>query len=155
MRIAYGYNRDPKALAKLGCDRVYSDNDKTKRLDRGYMIDKAGIKSGDVVVVIALGDLGRGKEATKIANMITAQGGSVEVEPDEIPRKRGRPQKRVLSPEADARLKAHWLHGADPNSVFDAAKDELGEVPPRSWFSRRYGNRDGSTPKGLKRKAVV
>ncbi len=155
MRIAYLFNRDSKKIDDMNVDRVYADTDKTKRMDRGYMIDKGGIVAGDVVVVCGLKDLG----GPRIQRMIEALGATVEVvETDDKKRPQGRPPRWVFTDDEMELLAVLWYHAGDPNLVFERSNQMLlakgikGGPPNRKWFERRLGPRDGSR-KPEKRKA--
>lgn len=147
MRIAYLFNRDSKKIDDMKADRVYADNDKTKRVDRSYLLDKGGIVEGDVIVVRQLKDLG----GNRIQRMIEAKGATVEVvTTDDKVRQRGRPTKWTFSASDMEALSYLWYYAGDPNQVFVRANEMLvlrgiKDGPPnRKWFERQFGPRDGS-----------
>lgn len=129
----------------MNCDKVFQDTAKTRRMDRGFMIDTVMVE-GDVVCVRQLSDLGRGQEGARIRRLIDSKGASVEVvESDTSKRTRGRPSKFSPTDDERALLEALWYHAADPGIVFERAKQiNKGKDVSRHWFFRQFGPRDGS-----------
>lgn len=155
MRIAYLFNRDSKKIEDMEVERVYADTDKTKRMDRMYMIDRGGIVAGDVVVVRQLVDLG----GPRIQRMIEGLGATIEVvATDDKKRPRGRPTRWEFDDQMMELLAALWYGAGDPDQVFQRADQDLRSrgitdgPPNRKWFERQFGPRDGSR-KPKKRKA--
>ena len=88
--IAYGHNRSDRELRKLGFEyekgKVFIDGKGTDRAELTAML--AACRSGVVVVMIQLSDLGPGAKANQMRKAIEATGATVHVPEKEL-QKRG------------------------------------------------------------------
>lgn len=78
MILGYGYERDPADLRAQGAERVWIDTAKSERQERSDLIQVA-LRRNDVVVILARGDLGQGREIPMIEGMIAERGGTIRV----------------------------------------------------------------------------
>jgi len=158
MKNAYGHNRDPKDFAHVPYDeaRLFIDHNGTRdHLDE--LINRGGTRKGDVVYVLAVGDLGKGVAARKAVALIEDKGVSVVVcEPPEgsnpkpsVPR--GRPAFRpdlFVDPDnpdfdLDATLREMWGNPIryTQKYVLSYASEKMGKAITRNQMNHRYGNR--------------
>ena len=62
MRVGYGYSRHEDDFKGADVERVWIDHKGTERLERADMLREGGLRSGDTLVLLSAGDLGRGGE---------------------------------------------------------------------------------------------
>lgn len=138
----YGYNRSEKD-APEGCEKFWLDDHTTHRQERDDMILSLDPDAGDVVVVLAKGDLGKGAEAAGIVSAIEAKGASVEVhKPEKMPETRGRPPNFNPTPEQDRKIKRLYKSYQVMSYVLMRATDIMEGFPVKAHhLKRRYGNR--------------
>jgi hypothetical protein len=139
MKMFYGYKRAPKD-APADCEKVWLDDAKTGRQERGDMM--LSLSDGDIVVVLAQSDLGRGAEVKAIVAGIEAAGASLSVGPPEvIPAQRGRPPMFAPDPEQDRKIRALYHSYNVMSYVLDRASAIMGWPVQAHHLKRRYGNR--------------
>lgn len=149
MRFGYGYMRREADFAHLDVDKekLFIDGENTERLERAAMLN-GGLRPGDVLVLLARGDLGPGKKANEIAQLVADLGATIEI--NEVIRPRGRPgPKPKWEPTDDARFRRLWKDRTlDGPYVIRLACEDAG-VPAteenrelfRGRLNRRYGTR--------------
>lgn len=112
-----------------------------ERRDLGDLL--RDVRKGDVVLVHAIGDLGRGRGLTAVRNKIEAAGATVRVL-ERAPGKPGRP--RTFTPDAaqDAALRELWLSRPELQGrwLLKAAAEIMGYEVERHQLYNRYGARD-------------
>lgn len=131
LRIAYGYGRRPADFAHVERDDLYLDGPGTERMERRAMIrEKLRRGAGDVVILLAPGDLGEGKGLALIRAELDAMGATLEIAPPPAPAERnkpGRPPACDLTPEQHERFGALWRDRAvDGGYVVTKACAEAG-----------------------------
>lgn len=112
-RIGYGFNRTARAFEAAGVDDAFIDTDRTGRGERQLMF-RVGLRRGDTLVLLALGDLGAGKGLRNLRAELEAKGVTVEVHkpaPAE-PKPMGRPSAAGLDDETWERLRVMWTDPA-------------------------------------------
>ena len=160
MKIGYGINRRVSDFAKAGLDldgfqepRVWIDTDIVARPAFSEML--MGLESGDVVVVLALSDLGKGGFGQSAGlRMVEANGGTVEVvdsaTPPPAPRKPG-PKPRW--PEIDAQTikdgAAMWFN---PDIYAPGAALKVFHDAGFGWVTRNHLNSNLGPRNGPKSK---
>lgn len=147
MRVAYGFKRREGDFADLQVERVFIDGEDSERSERHAMLN-GGLRSGDTLVLLALGDLAPGKTVHALVEEVEKIGAGIEI--NEPIRPRGRPgPKPSWEPKDDARLNRLWHDmTVDGPYVLRLACEDAG-VPPtdenralfRSRLVRRYGTR--------------
>lgn len=153
LRIAYGYKRREADFAHVAYDDIYLDGPKTERVERRRMIrERMRRGHGDVVVLIAPGDLGSGNGLALIKAEIEKLGATIEVAEPAVAEtgKRGRKPACDLTDEQAERFGALWRDPAvDGGYIVTKACQEAGADPKdqrvrrmmRSRLVRRFGNR--------------
>lgn len=149
-RLAYGYERSRSDFSGLGVQAGYFDGPKTNRSERQEMMK--WLRRGDVVVVLAMSDLGAGKGLRNLLAEIEAKGATVEVaKPLRTEEKAaGRPARWNPDPEQDERFRGLWADvSVDGAYIIDEACKLTGENANdpkvrervRQRLNRRYGAR--------------
>jgi len=147
MKIAYIYKRHALDAEGLGAEKLFADDEKTDRIGRSAMIDGEGVRRGDTLMLRALSDLGKPKEAARLQQMIEAMGVTIEVMPLPTPPK---PVRKVwLSPTAKQKQKlcVLWYSSIPPNAALNGAEHVMGRKVSRAQMNRLCGKRDGSSKK--------
>ena len=92
-----------------GVPRLFLDDSKSNRADLVAMLS-TGIRKGHTVVVLALGDLGKGFAIATTKKAIADAGASLDVieAPTPEPRKRGPKPRFAPTPEQRAELVRYW-----------------------------------------------
>lgn len=150
MRIGYGFKRTSPDFTRAQVDRLYIDTPDTDRAERADML-MLGLRRGDVLVLLAPGDLGRGAELPPLRRLLEERGVTVEVLPAEEPtRPRGRPTGFDPTPEQDEKIKRLWYQIGvyQMKHVLQRAEEIYGAPVSRNQLDRRYGPRNGSMPGG-------
>lgn len=150
MRIGYGFNRSSGDFVRARIDRLYIDTRDTERAERSDML-RVGIRSGDTLVLLAKGDLGRGAELPPIRRRLAERGVSIEVYKDDTERRApGRPADFNPSPTQDKRIRSLWYDVGvyTLKHVIQRATEIYGSPVSRNQLDRRYGPRNGSMPDG-------
>ncbi len=145
MRIAYGYERAESLFKDLDCDRVLLDTAKTHRMERASLFAPGMMRAGDTVVLLALGDLGRGFGLAKFQAMLEQHGVGIEVcPPEKVEGMRGRPSKFNPDPTQDDQIRTLWHTRAYTLAyVLKRAGEIMGHSVERHQLSHRYGRRNG------------
>lgn len=140
----------------MGAEKTFADYTKTDRADLIDMIEKRGIREGDVVCVRAVGDFGTGAESKRIQDKIAAMGVKIEVIP-------GKDAKRLphRPPKVEFDTIQEWQRSFDlwtspypePEALARIGAIAGGEVD-QNWANYRFGPRSGKAYKD-KRKAMV
>ena len=102
----------------------------------------AGLRRGDTLVLLAKGDLGRGREITAVRRALSGRGVEIEIVGlGGPPNPRGRPGFSP-SEEHDRELHRLWMKPAlyTPGYVIQAAEDR-GHNVTRQQLYYRYGSR--------------
>ena len=139
MRHFYGYQRQPKD-APAGVDHVWLDYPETHRQARVDLIEM-GVRAGDTVEVVQIGDLGHGREATAMRAAIEAKGATVSIIPGPPPAPRGRPAIFDPAPEVDRKIERLYRSPAVLSHVIEKASEWMGWPVKRHHLVRRYGRR--------------
>jgi hypothetical protein len=108
VKFGYGINRTIAELEKAGAERCYIDHDGSRRTERNQLF--ADLRKGDVVILLARGDLGRGREIERLEALIADAGAKVEAkEPPEGARKPPGPKPKFNpTPEEHRRVQHYW-----------------------------------------------
>lgn len=143
MIIAYIYERPYEEGAAMGAERTFADYPATRRSELNSLIAGKGFRSGDVLRIRAVSDLGRGRESKRIQQMISDIGVTIEVIPAERDvRQRGRPQKaEVETIEQYDQLCGLWYSPIPAPECFRRSKEITGATVDKSWFDYRCGPR--------------
>lgn len=145
-RIGYGFERREKDFSHANCDVVFIDGKSDGRVHRHAAF--AAAFKGDVIVLIAPGDLGRGQEVTLAKRRAADIGVEIEVcEPE--PDKGGRPQGIVLSDKHFDEAKADWTGSMYQTGYICELVAKRAGLPvtpeniekARLWLYRRFGKR--------------
>lgn len=155
MRIGYGYGRTSEDFGRAKVDKLYIDTAFTEREERNDLLLR-GLRPGDTLVLLAIGDLGAGKGLAAIRRRLREVGVIVEVFEQRSGDKRppGRPAQFSPTPEQDEKIRELWyMDGVYAmRHVLQRAQDIYGQRVSRNQLDTRYGPRDGSMPQGRKRK---
>jgi len=145
MRVGYGYERPELLFNRLDCDRVLIDTAKTLRTERASLFAPGMLRSGDTLVLLALGDFGRGFGLAKFKHMLEDRGVSIEVcPPEKAETMRGRPRKFNPDPNQDDQIRTLWRTPAYTLAyVLKRAGEIMGHDVRRHQISHRYGKREG------------
>lgn len=137
MKVGYAYNRHPDDLKALGCERVWVDVPKSRRVERGAMLAAGGIREGDTLLLLDARDLGIPQA------VIAERGATIEVaKPNGSGKKIGAPRKFTPNADQDERIKALWRNpGFTLSYVLERAEQIMGRPVARHHLIYRYGNR--------------
>ena len=145
MRIGYGYERAESLFSDLGCDSVLIDTPATHRTERAALFKSGRLRPGDTLVLLALGDFGRGFGLAKFQVMLLERGVYIEIcPPDVTPGKRGCPATFTPDSTQDDQIKALWH--STPHAlayVLKRAGEIMGHDVKRHQLSHRYKRRNG------------
>jgi hypothetical protein len=150
MKIAYLYKRHVLDADGLDADKVFADDETTKRMERAAMIDGGRLRSGDTLLLRDLADLGKPSEGDRLRRLIEGMGVMVQVIPLPVAPK---PLRKVwLSPtdEQQADLCRLWYSTLPPSYVLQSAERIMGRKVSRPQLDRLCGPRDGSRKTGKK-----
>lgn len=150
MRIGYGFGRTSEDFARAKVERLYLDTAFTDRSERTDLLQR-DMRAGDVVVLLAAGDLGQGTDLRAVRRRLKAAGVTVEVLEAEKQRKqRGRPAKFNPTPDQDEQIRKLWYMDGIymMKHVIQRAEEIYGKPVTRNQLDHRYGPRDGSMPDG-------
>lgn len=158
-RVGYIFNRSRRDAAHMNVDvqprdglmHLFIDAPGTRRQNLGAMIDPDALRPGDVIVVCALSDFGKGQEASRIVAMIEAQGARVEVEASPAPKRGGKRLTRKHPRRWDACL-IWWSVLDQPDAMIEMGK-VLGRDIDRNQANRLCGmsrNPDNATREAIK-----
>ena len=156
MRIAYLYNRDFSEGAAMGAEKTFADYTKTSRRDLFDMIERRGVREGDVVCVRAVGDFGAGAESKRIQRRIADLGASIEVIPgNDKKRVTGRPPKAEFASidDWDAGCEVWYSPYPEPEALVRMSALAGGDVD-QNWANYRCGPRSGRQ-RAAKREAML
>ncbi len=145
MRIGYGYERPELLFNRLDCDRVLIDTSKTHRLERASLFAPGMLRAGDTLVLLALGDLGRGFGLSKFQAMLERHGVGIEIcPPEKAEGMRGRPRKFNPDGNQDDQIRTLWRTPAYTLAyILKRASEIMGHDVRRHQISHRYGKREG------------
>lgn len=128
-RIGYGFCRRPGEFYGLDCRVLYIDGENTNRSERSEMF-RRGIRKGDTLVLLKIGDLGAGKGLRNMRAELESRGVEVEVAtpPPEAPKRMGRPLAWEPTSDEVERLRALWADvSLDGRYVVGVACEMAGE----------------------------
>lgn len=133
----------------MGCGKTFADWKNTKRADLVDMIEREGVRKGDIVCVRSLSDFGQGQESRRIQKVLSDMGVAVQVvEGAETPKQsKGRPARINPTDEQRGHLCELWFSPAPVEHVLDRAADILGATVDRNRMNYWCGPRDGSKRK--------
>ena len=150
-RIGYGYNRSDREFAALDIEpgKLFIDTaGSSDRPWRRAMFSALGNPPEPVVVVlVANGDLGAGREITLLRNEIERLGATIEGPQDRdtppAPVQRGRAPKFAPDKEYDRVLRDMWKRPAmfTTDHVIERASALTGKPVTRNQLNHRYGYR--------------
>lgn len=153
-RVAYGFKRSDRDFVHLDINpsKYFIDVQGSKRQQRADLIRQL-TRPDIVVVVLAYGDIGAGKEIATIRRLIADAGATIEG-PDERgenkPKaRRGRKSKADWSNIETSREVCNYWYAEylSTGYVEDKASDILGGPVDRNSLNYRCGPRDGSKAK--------
>ena len=141
MRIAYLFNLPLSAASPWACEKVFLDLPAMRRAERAALIDRGGLRVGDVLVVAAKSQLGQGQESAMIQRKIEQLGATVEVQP--LPKRPVEKRTGWLVPTDQQRLRfcPLWYSSEPASFVIDRASDVMGSAVDRNWMNRHCGSR--------------
>lgn len=154
-RIGYGFGRSPRDFDGLDCATLWLDGPQTDRSERETML-RLDVRDGDVIVLLAPGDLGAGRGLANIKALIAEKGATIEIAERE-PRAPGRPPACDLTDEQAARFGGMWRDLAvDGGYIVTKACEAAGVDPKdrrarhrlRQMLTRRFGARRTKEAKG-------
>ncbi len=150
-RIGYGYKRRERDFDGLEIDKLYLDYPGTDRIERHDAIAVAG-RPGDVLVLLASGDLGRGREVAMLKDQITKKGMTIELAEQEKSGPTappGRPASFEPTKEQRTRLRKMWVNS--PYSagyvygklieMADRIDNDENRSWARNWLNHHLGRR--------------
>ena len=145
MRIGYGYERAELLFSRLDCERVLIDTAGTHRLERASLFKSGRLRKGDTLVLLALGDFGRGFGLAKFKQMLEDRGVSIEVcPPEKVEGMRGRPRKFNPDPNQDDQIRTLWHERAYTLAyVLKRSGEIMGHDVERHQLSHKYKRRNG------------
>lgn len=149
MKCGYGYECEPEALRKAGAERCWIDHAKSGRAERARLFGPHGLRSGDVLLLLDRGDLGKGKEIRRFEDMASRIGATMEIA-EAAPKTRLRPGRKPGFDPTPEQLKRcrHWWQG--PFRRADALR-EIAQIMGRpvspDQLNRRVGLRGGGVLK--------
>ncbi len=145
MRVGYGYERAESLFKDLGCEEVLIDTEKTHRTERASLFKLGRLRKYDTLVVLALGDFGRGFGLAKFRRLLDDLGVTIEVcPPEKIAGIRGRPATFTPDITQDDQIRTLW--NSVPHTlayVLKRAGEIMGHDVKRHQLSHRYGRRNG------------
>jgi len=144
MRIGYGYERAESLFSGLDVGRVLIDTNRTYRTERASLFTPGMMRPGDTVVLLALGDLGKGFGLTRFRAMLEAVGVELEICPPDVAHaKRGRPATFNPDDQQQDQIRTLWR---DPAFTLAYVLKRTGEIMGyevrRHQLSHRYGKRE-------------
>jgi hypothetical protein len=119
MKVGYGFNRDPDDLRAAGAERVHIDTDR-RRPERVALYDGARVRPGDVVIVLALNDLGGTDKASEAQRArLEAIGATVKIAEGFAPQTPGHRPSSFTKASADriSKCRAAWLHPGETEAT--------------------------------------
>jgi hypothetical protein len=140
----------------MGAEVTFADYEKTRRKDLIQMVEKSGIRAGDVVVVRAVGDFGIGAESARIQKQIVDLGATIEVLPgDEQKRVTGRPAKLEFKSLEDWEDGCEIWYSPYPDSeAYKRIGRLVGGEVDKNWVNYRCGPRSAKN-RDAKRATMV
>jgi hypothetical protein len=141
-RIGYGYERQERDFAHAGCDLVYIDSEKTNRCERTELF-RLGLRDGDTLVLLARGDLGKGRQVTGFIQEAERRGAAVRVAKRPPERPAHRPRGFEPPENEDAEILAMWKNPVmhTTQSAINRAERANGGPVSRGQMYYRYGGR--------------
>lgn len=148
-RIGYGFNRSDRDFAALNIEpgKVFIDLPGRDRPERRAMFSALSNSGGAVVVLVANGDLGAGREINLLRKEIERLGATIEGPQDRdaptTPAPRGRAPKFAPDEATDKTLRDMWRQPAlfTTRHVIDRASALTGKPVTRNQLNHRYGYR--------------
>ena len=154
-RIAYLYDRPAKEGEAMGAEATLADYEGTKRVELAHLIE-GGIRSGDVLLLRDLADLGKGKAAARIRAKLDGLGVTIEVIPPTKPTRRPGRRSKVGFKSIDEWEAACslWYSPAELPHAIERVGQRAGGKVDRNWINYQCGPRDGSQ-KAAKRREML
>lgn len=140
--IGYGWCRTEDDLLAAGADLVFIDYGK-ERPQRADMLRPGVMRPGDVLILLAESDLGRGRELAKQRELLAERGVRIDVKADKSPAGNpGRPAKLSPSEDQDAALAALWADETrNPAYKVRKASEIMGHEVTYAQMYYRYETR--------------
>ena len=148
-RIGYGFNRSNLEFAALNIEplKLFIDLPGSDRPERRAMFAALSNVDDAVVVLVANGDLGAGREINLLRKEIERLGATIEGPQDRdapsAPVQRGRAPKFAPDDEYDRVLRDMWKRPAmfTTEHVIERASALTGKPVTRNQLNHRYGYR--------------
>ena len=139
MKIGYGYNVAATAFEHLGCDKLFIDTDRARPL-RDHMIEAAGIRKGDTLVLLYLRHLGGSPVADRVwSERVEDMGVTIEVCPPE-PGEVGRPKDNGKLPgDKEPEARALWLGAGTEATRLARVASLVGHPVGKGLLVGRFG----------------
>lgn len=134
---------DPIALRKAGAERVWIDTPKSDRMERADLFT-AGLRPGDVLVLLSRSDLGRGREIERFEALAEKMGVAIEIVPPDSPPQRLKPgpAPRFQPTDQERARVAHYWHGPFKRSeALRQAREIMGFEVTASVLNKVLGPR--------------
>lgn len=149
MKIGYCINCDPRDLREAGAKTVYADTKSSDRAERACAI--RDLRAGDVLLILARKDLGRGREIPYIEGLVTQAGATIEIvdtpDPPRPPARKPGPAP-LFSPDAEQerRLRHYWHGPFKAAEALRQAEAIMGRPINRATLNRHLGARSKPRP---------
>lgn len=142
MRIAYIHKRGVRDADGMDADKLFADDETTRRVSRSDLLDHGGLRSGDVLVLRSEGDLGsRRSEVDAMLSRVADIGATVEIVPmDRKPVKVPKGHRKPLPDKLD-RMCILWRSSLDAAHVIDRCGDIAGFPVTRNNMNQWCGSR--------------
>ena len=141
MKFGYGINRTIAKLEAVGAERCYIDHDGSRRTERNQLF--ADMRKGDTVILLARGDLGRGREIERLEALIADAGAKVEAkEPPDGARKPPGPKPTFNpTPEQKRRVQHYWQGPLQRQEALRQIAEIMGMPVSDGQLNRHIGPR--------------
>lgn len=143
MRIAYLYNQDEKEADHMNAGKGFIDTPATRRMALTSLIERQGLRAGDILIVTAKSKLGHGQGAARIERQLARMGISLEVSPSPLRPSNLRRKKRSPAPDDMTYLKGVWSSAMGEAAALAQASQHMGFPVDRAWMNYHVSMRDG------------
>jgi len=145
MRIAYIYDLPATVADDWGCEKVFVDVPKARRSARTDLLDRGGLRAGDVLVICKKSQLGQGQESAAMQRRIAEIGATIEV--IELPPRQSKKRGGWLVPTDEQKLRICplWRSTQPASYVIERASDIMGAEVDRNWLNRHCDPRGRKT----------
>lgn len=134
----------------MGAERTLADYPATNRSERTAMLALGGLRKGDVLLLRAMSDLGRGAEVATMQAHVERIGATIEVVPvkGEAPKVKGRKPRLEPTEDQKGALCGLWWSPQPADHVLQRAAEIMGAEVDRHQMRRWCGRRDAKAKRG-------